>query len=665
MRPPPGSLTLSVVLRENIHPEEPSAATEAAVADRGITLRAVLIGFIAIIPGVFWGVYGDVVSQTDLTSTSLMMPPVLILMALLLVNALVRRFRPSSVLTQSELMTIYVMLTVSVILSGMGMIQFLCTTLGAVPYYKSPENNWGEYLQFAPRHLMPRLSAIQGFYQGGQPVPWDAWLRPVLLWSGFLFVMLFCMLCINTLVRRQWMDRERLTFPIVMLPLEMTDPRGSFFRNKAMWLGFLVAAGVETLNSLNHLYPTLPYIQIRANNLGPSFAVPPWNAIGYFPTTFYPLAIGLAFIVAADVSFSCWFFYLFMKLEHVFVAWVGWEAPGGAVSAPPYVAQQGTGAFIGIGLSVFWLARRHLKGVFLHAIGRGPAVDDSNESLSYRTAVFGLAAGFAALVAFCVAAGISPLVAAAYLGAYLLFSTTITRLRAVAGPPWTFGPYVNAMDIVIQPVGSSLFSKGNLVALAYFNWFSIEMRCNPMPTQIEAMKIAQTARIRQRALTVAMLIAIVAGIAVGFWACLAVWYQFGAATAKVEPWRTWMGRLPFDRVSNYLADPKGPDVAGVIAMVYGAAVTVLLGWLRTNFVSFPFHPVGYVLAHTETLQWLWCPFLVAWTCKVLITRYAGIKGYRAALPFFLGLVLGDYVASGCWALAGSILGIQMYRCFPC
>ena len=42
-----------------------------------------------------------------------------------------------------------------------------------------------------------------------------------------------------------------------------------------------------------------------------------------------------------------------------------------------------------------------------------------------------------------------------------------------------------------------------------------------------------------------------------------------------------------------------------------------------------------------------------------------MKGYRAALPFFLGLVLGDYAISSLWALAGSILGIRMYRCFPC
>ncbi len=66
---------------------------EISNQDRGITLRAVIIGFLATIPGVFWGVYGDVVSQTDLTSTSLMMPPILIITFLLIINSIIRRLK--------------------------------------------------------------------------------------------------------------------------------------------------------------------------------------------------------------------------------------------------------------------------------------------------------------------------------------------------------------------------------------------------------------------------------------------------------------------------------------------------------------------------------------------------------------------------------------------
>jgi hypothetical protein len=641
-------------------------AHEPTRAYRGVTVRAVLIGFVAIIPCVFWGVYGDVVSQTDLTSTSLMMPPILALAALLILNGLLRRTKPSWVLTQSELLTVYVMLTVSVVLSGMGMIQFLCTTLGAVPHFATPENTWNDYLSYIPHTILPKLSAIEGFYKGGEAIPWSAWARPIAMWSGFLFAMLFCMLCINSILRKQWMDRERLTFPIVQLPLEMTAPGTSFFSNKGMWAGFFLAAGLETLNSISALVPNVPHVQLRSYDLAPNFTTPPWNAMGYFPSTFYPLAIGLGYVLSTDLSFSCWFFYILTKLENVFVAWIGWKGgASGTLSSPPYLGQQGTGGFVGIVVISLYLARNHIRDVLRKALTQTHDVDDSNEPMSYTMAVGCLAVGLLVMVAFCYYVGMSPLVAIAYLGLYLLFSTTISRFRAEAGPAWTMGPDMNALETVIQPIGSSAFSKRNLIALAYFNWFSIEMRCCPMPTSIEGMKIAQTARIRQPVIMLLMIAAIVVGIAVGFWACLKVWYQFGAASAKVEPWRTFMGRAPFERVTYYMNNPTRPDLAGTIAILFGAGFAFVLSLLRTKFVWFPFHPVGYVLANTGTLYWLWCPFFVAWLCKVVITKYCGIKGYRATLPFFLGLVLGDYISASLWALAGSILGIQMYRCFPC
>ncbi len=643
-----------------------NAPDDTRPAARGITARSIIIGFLATIPGVFWGVYGDVVSQTDLTSTSLMMPPVLILVFLLVINALLRKIKPAWVLSPVEIIVIYVMNTMAVILSGMGMLQFLCTTLGAVPHYQSTTPYWTQYhfLDQVPQFILPKLSSIEGFYKGDQPIPWSAWTMPILVWSGFLFTMLFCMLCINTILRKQWVERERLSYPIVQLPLEMTEERTPFFKNKIMWAGFFLACGLESLNSLAFLFPNIPTVQLRAFDLQPFFTSHPWNSIGYFPTTFYPLTIGLGFVLSTDVSFSCWFFYLLTKLESVGVSAIGWEAASGAVSAPPYLAQQSVGGFIGIGIIIVYLARNHLKEVFRHVF-MGDKLDDYDEPMTYKLAVYGLIAGFAVMVAFCMAVGISPMVAAAYLGIYMVFATTIARLRAEAGPAWVMGPGWDALDTLVRPIGSSAFAQGNLVGLAYFHWFSIEMRCCPMPVQTEAMKMSQAQRTKQSMMTILLLIAIVAGIAFGFWACLKVWYMYGAGSAKVEPWRTGMGKAPFDRLTGYLINPTHPDTPGILAISFGLLFTFFLSLMRSRFFWWPFHPAGYVLANTGTMYWLWCPFLVAWFFKVIIIRYGGIKGYRTALPFFLGLVLGDYTISSLWALAGSVFGVHMYRCFPC
>ncbi len=43
---------------------------------------------------------------------------------------------------------------------------------------------------------------------------------------------------------------------------------------------------------------------------------------------------------------------------------------------------------------------------------------------------------------------------------------------------------------------------------------------------------------------------------------------------------------------------------------------------------------------------------------------AVVKRLRKALPYFLGLILGDYVIASLWTFVGLALGIDMYRCFP-
>ncbi len=49
--------------------------------------------------------------------------------------------------------------------------------------------------------------------------------------------------------------------------------------------------------------------------------------------------------------------------------------------------------------------------------------------------------------------------------------------------------------------------------------------------------------------------------------------------------------------------------------------------------------------------------------KLLILRYGGLKLYRDSLPFFLGLILGDFTIGSIWAIGGPLMGIQTYRIF--
>ena len=127
--------------------------------------------------------------------------------------------------------------------------------------------------------------------------------------------MVFLMVCINTLVRKQWTEHEKLSYPIIQLPLELTSigNRTNLLRNKMMWLGFGIAGAIDILNGLHHLYPTVPSLGGRLYDLRPFFTQKPWSAIGWTPIAVFPFAVGMAFFIPLDLSFSCWFFYLFWK----------------------------------------------------------------------------------------------------------------------------------------------------------------------------------------------------------------------------------------------------------------------------------------------------------------------------------------------------------------
>ena len=83
--------------------------------------------------------------------------------------------------------------------------------------------------------------------------------------------------------------------------------------------------------------------------------------------------------------------------------------------------------------------------------------------------------------------------------------------------------------------------------------------------------------------------------------------------------------------------------------------------LQARYTWVWLHPLGYCAG--PSLNWVWLPFAIAWLAKALIVRYGGQTAYRRWSPFFLGLVLGDYLTGAAWALVSPALGFQGYRIF--
>ncbi len=642
--------------------------------------RALVIygfGGMLLLINAWFGTYFYVVVQALIwTQTSLLRGPLVILFALALLNLGAGRFARRFSLTRQELLTLYVMLCIGTCAAGYGFVQILINHIAAPFYYATGGNGFAERLQpHIPFWAAPRDPEVyNGFFRGNttlyKPVYLWGWLLPVLTWSLFIGAIFWTSLCATTLFRKQWVEEERLTFPLVLLPLQLTDTSDSksFWKNRWMWIGFLIAGVLESVNFLNFLYPSIPAIPIKPgmgqNEIGAMLTSPPWNAAGRIALAFYPFAIGIGYLLALDVSFSCWFLYLMSKVALVACSAMGLSegATGSPSARIPFIREQGAGAFIGLAAFSVYMARRSLKTSWREA--ERPTGVDRDELMSFRMAYAGGVAGLLIQTIFLIALGFSPAMAGGYVFIYSCFALALGRIVSEVGAGWAWAPMWSPTSMTGEGIGLNYLNPQQLTALmANTQWMS-DMRDNPLPQTAQAMKISGQAAFPARALLRPALFALVIGILAAFWAHLDIYYIYGAATAKVRPALMNSATGPARQAVSMMITPTFQDWSGIGAAVFGGATVIGLSAARQMFNWWPLHPLGYAVAMTNSMEYMWCPFLIAWGAKSITLRYGGIRAYRAALPFFLGLILGDYVVPTLWGIFGAMSKTQQYMAFP-
>ena len=250
--------------------------------------------------------------------------------------------------------------------------------------------------------------------------------------------------------------------------------------------------------------------------------------------------------------------------------------------------------------------------------------------------------------------------AALLLALSLAFLVAATRIRAETGNAWLFGPMMDPHRLVLTALQGRL-SLRDLTIMAFLRSLSnFDMRCQSMPHQLDAFKIADSAQLRPRQVSTAIIIAIAFGIPVALWLALEVWYSQGAL-GRAEPWRTTMGRNIHQEIIAQLLRPERRAGQQLGAVGVGFVVTLLLTWVRAMWVSWPLHPIGYAMAGTNTMGSLWLPFFLAWLVKWFCLRAGGMRAYRRAMPFFLGLILGDFLCGASAKLLACFLpSIRIY-----
>ncbi|MCX7598332.1 MAG: hypothetical protein N2512_05630 [Armatimonadetes bacterium] len=634
-----------------------------------VTLRAIVLGFLLVPLHVYWIVTVEgIYHWSHCTAVSLYWNVIFNLMILLAINAALKRFAPRFALTQAEFVTVYVMIAVASALAGHDTLQLGVPNLTIPYYYATDANHWEElFHRYLPTWAtVSQWSVLRPLYDGHTtlytPDRLAAWLGPTLWWTAVISAVGLVMIGTNVLIRRQWTQREKLGYPIVQLPLEMT--RGGlnyrFFSSRTLWVGFALAALLDLYNGLTFFWPALPIIDVRHDR---NHFIDTWswgrplNAMGRIWIPLYPFIIGLSFLLPADLSFSIWFFYLFRKFQQVLAA--AWPIP----LAPelPYLNEQSMGAWTALFVYALLVGRGYFAALG-RSILRGELSRemDPAEPMSHRAAFVAIVAGGAFLLWFAIRAGMSAPVAVVFFAFAMVLHTAITRMRAELGPPaHEMAGGMNSAVLLRDLVGTKALGPANISIFPLFWWLTGRgYRTTPMPVQLEGLKMGEESGAEPQRLAVAMAIAFALGAFLTCWFFAHLTYMRGNNPMIGHNIGQW------DMMASWLQYPQPVNVPGIIFMFVGAGLVAAMTWMRTRFLWFPLHPAGYALGMNFGVEYFWTCTLLAWAIKITIMRYGGHKAHQKALPFFYGIILGEFTVGAFWSALSVVLQRYMYDFSP-
>ncbi|HIB87007.1 TPA: hypothetical protein EYN09_02845 [Candidatus Poribacteria bacterium] len=178
--------------------------------DAGVTFRAVTIGLILIPVNIYFIMANHLKYWSTLpTNISLIYNVVITVVMLAALNFLLQRVWPRLVMKQGELLIIYVMLSIASAIAGHDMMQTVVPTIPNGFWFATPENEWKEiFWRHLPSWLTSsNLSSLKYFYVGEttfyDQIYFNDWLRPIIWWALLLTILIWVMVCLDLLLRKQ------------------------------------------------------------------------------------------------------------------------------------------------------------------------------------------------------------------------------------------------------------------------------------------------------------------------------------------------------------------------------------------------------------------------------------------------------------------------------
>jgi len=662
--------------------------TPSQRAPQTIRLRAGLIGIFLATGVCLLTPYNNIYMQaTPLGGGHFPLAPffVFILLAVC-ITGISRIFKSSLLLNGPELLVIWIEMVIGSGIAYTGFARTFLINMTAPVHFASMGNRWQEVLHpLIPPALIPSdhraIELVYNGIAGGRnmgwleiffKIPWSAWITPLLAWSFFVLVCYTVMLMLINILSRQWIHNERMNFPLLKVPemLSKAVDEGtvsSFFLNRFLLTGLAIPVILHLINGLNLYYPSVPAIPTLFL-AGPYFSDNGLLA-GFHKLKIYiyPAFIGFAFLTSRQISFSFWFFFLSGCLLYGVLDLFGYSIPASelGITFGPTIARpeemQMIGAYGVFFLFLLWLARHHLMDVCKQSFFLSKPDPDRAEWFDVRVSFWVAAVGLTVIICWYIWMGMSPLSAVLVTGAFFMIMLVATRIICQGGLAY-FTLTAAPTDGIIALFGTKLMAgaSGLLAGMSQKVLF-VDLRESLMPSLLHARHLQQDKR-PALMLFSCLAITIVISMISSVLAMLLLCYRFGIRELQLE----WATRTTLSVYENIYRLTTSPPTTGgwvFIFAIAGTVVMLLLVFCYHRLYWWPIHPIGYLTAYSSAMRILWVSFFIGWACNALCMRYGGIIFFRKLQFFFIGLIIGDFLMGGGWALIGLFADIS-YQVLP-
>ncbi|NOR24899.1 MAG: hypothetical protein GQ542_11010 [Desulforhopalus sp.] len=655
---------------------------------RSIRLRAPVIGLFLAIAICLLTPYNNIyLRATPLGGGHFPLAPFFIFLFLAICITLVSRiFRSSLLLTGPELLILWIEMVIGSGIAYTGFARTFLINLTAPIHFATPGNRWEEILHpLIPPALTPTdPGAIKLLYNGlpggrdmgwlevAGAIPWDAWLAPLFLWGMFILLSYLVMLFLINILSRQWIHNERMNFPLLKVP-EMISKAvsegktGSFFFNRFLLTGLSIPVFLHLINGLNLYHPTIPPIPTL-------FLAGPYFSDSGILTGFqklkiylYPSFIGFAFLTSRQISFSFWFFFLGGCLLYGILDLLGYSIPVSelGVTFGPTLARpaemQMIGAYGIFFLFLVWLARLHLLDVCKQSLFLSKPSPGRSEWFDVRISFWGAIFGFTAIIWWYIWLGMAPTTAVLVVGAFFMIMLVATRIICQGGLAY-FTLTAAPTDGMIALFGTKLFAgaSGLLAGMSQKVLF-VDLRESLLPSLLHGRHLQQN---RGPALLLfsGLAATIVASMTASILAMMTLCYRYGIRELQLD-WASQTTTAVYENIYRIVAMETSTGNWIYIFALAGALAMLLLVTCYHRLYWWPIHPIGYLTTYSSAMRILWVSFFIGWACNALCMRYGGITLFKRLQFFFIGLIIGDFLMGGGWALVGLFTDVS-YQVLP-